>query len=129
MQELIVTILLAILTGAAGILLAAGYRTGSGMTKRQRRMLGRILAASFLLLVLQLIPESAFDAWDALLPGLGWGLHLALYLADYWIIGHDILKKAWKGIRNHQVFDECFLMAVATAVSYTHLTLPTIVHV
>ena len=118
MQELIVTILLAILIGAAGILLAAGYRTGSGMTNRQRRMLGRILAASLLLLVLQLIPESAFGACDALVPGLGWGLHLALYLADYWIIGHDILRKAWKGIRNHQVFDECFLMAVATVGAF-----------
>lgn len=82
MQELIVTILLAVLTGAAGILLAVGSRPGSGMTKRQRRMLGRILGASLLLLVLQLIPESAFDAWDSLVPGMGWGLRLALYLAD-----------------------------------------------
>ena len=118
MQELIVTILLAVLTGAAGILLAVGSRPGSSMTKRQRRMLGRILGASLLLLVLQLIPESAFDAWDSLVPGMGWGLRLALYLADYWIIGHDILKKAWKGIRNHQVFDECFLMAVATVGAF-----------
>ena len=73
MQELIVTILLAVLTGAAGILLAVGSRPGSSMTKRQRRMLGRILGASLLLLVLQLIPESAFDAWDSLVPGVQTG--------------------------------------------------------
>ena len=118
MQEFIVTILLAILTGAACILLAAGSRSGSGMTKRQRRMMGRILASSLLLLVLQLIPESIFDAGDSLVPGLGWALQLALYLADYGIIGYDILRKAWKGIRNHQVFDECFLMAVATVGAF-----------
>ena len=78
MQELIVTILLAVLTGAAGILLAVGSRPGSGMTKRQRRMLGRILGASLLRLVLQLIPESAFDAWDSLVPGVQSGIYDAV---------------------------------------------------
>ena len=41
-------------------------------------------------------------------------LRFALYLIPYGIIGYDILRKAWKGIRNRRVFDENFLMAVAT---------------
>ena len=81
------------------------------MTKKQKKMLSRILASAAMLLILQLIPTVVFrDAFGA----FGRWVRLALYLAVYYVIGGDILKKAWKGIRNRQVFDECFLMAVAT---------------
>ncbi len=64
-------------------------------------MLVRILTAAAMLIALQFIPAK------------GW-LRFVLYLVPYFVIGYDILQKALKGIRNHQVFDECFLMAVAT---------------
>ncbi len=71
------------------------------MNKKQRIMLARILAAALLLVVLNFIPAA------------GWP-RFVLYLAPYLIIGYDILLKALKGIKNRQVFDENFLMAVAT---------------
>ena len=71
------------------------------MNKKQKKMLARILIAAALLLALQIAPVT------------GW-LRFALYLVPYLVIGYDILLKAWKGIRNRQVFDENFLMAVAT---------------
>lgn len=80
------------------------------MTKKQKTMLWRILTASVLLLVLQLLAADTFDRLGA----SGRWIRLACYLADYFIIGYDILKKAFKGIRNGQIFDENFLMAVAT---------------
>ncbi|MBS5724883.1 MAG: cadmium-translocating P-type ATPase [Clostridiales bacterium] len=84
------------------------------MTKKQKVMLGRIFAATVLLLVLQLLPESLFAQIDVFLPDAGYWVRLALYLADYLIIGYDILIKALKGIKNRQIFDESFLMAIAT---------------
>ena len=72
------------------------------MTKKQQKMLYRIILAACLTLVLSLVPVSE-----------GW-LLFGLFLIPYLVIGYDILKKAWKGIRNRQVFDENFLMAVAT---------------
>ncbi|MBD5093136.1 MAG: cadmium-translocating P-type ATPase [Subdoligranulum sp.] len=85
------------------------------MTKKQKTMLERILAAAALLLVLQLLPAEVFAGLDRILfPSAGRWVRFALYFADYLIIGHDILRKAWKGIQNKQVFDENFLMAVAT---------------
>ena len=81
------------------------------MTKKQKKMLIRILASADMLIILQLIPTVFFrNAFGT----FGRWVRLALYVAVYYVIGGDILKKAWKGIRNHQVFDECFLMAVAT---------------
>ena len=71
------------------------------MNKKQKKMLTRILIAAAMLIALKLIPVTGV-------------LQLALYLVVYGIIGYDILKKAWKGILNRQVFDENFLMAVAT---------------
>ena len=72
------------------------------MTKKQKKTLVRILIAAAMMLILQFFGRT---------EGL---LRFALYLIPYWIIGHDILRKAWKGILNRQVFDENFLMAVAT---------------
>ncbi len=71
------------------------------MTKKQRKMLMRILAAAAMMLLLHFVPVKGM-------------LRFALYLIPYLVAGHDILRKAWKGIRNKQVFDENFLMAVAT---------------
>ena len=64
------------------------------------------------------MPQSAFAALGTRAFSFGWCLRLALYLADYLIIGYDILLKAAKGIKNRQVFDECFLMALATVGAF-----------
>ena len=71
------------------------------MNRKQRIMLGRILAAAALLLALQAVPWTGAALFAA-------------YLVPYLLIGYDILWKAAKGIRNGQIFDENFLMAVAT---------------
>ena len=110
MHGLIESGLLAAVLLLSVVLLFIGQRKESGMTKKQRVMLWRIFAATALLLVLQLLGAEAF----APLGAAGRWVRLALHLVDYWIIGHDILRKAFKGIRNRQVFDENFLMAVAT---------------
>ena len=110
MQEMIESGLLIVVAVLSVILLLIGQRPSSGMTKRQKIMLGRILTATVLLLALQTLGSSVFDQLGA----AGRWVRLALYLVDYLIIGYDILRKAFKGIRNGQVFDENFLMAVAT---------------
>ncbi len=110
MAELIVNVLLACIVAAAAIFLAVNWNRG-GMRKKQRIMLVRILTAAALLLALQCFPAETFSR---AFPLTGRWVRLAVYLLDYLIIGYDILKKAWKGIKNRQVFDECFLMAVAT---------------
>ncbi|MBR3494971.1 MAG: cadmium-translocating P-type ATPase [Clostridia bacterium] len=71
------------------------------MNRRQKNTLVRIIVSAMLLAVVHFLP---LDGW----------VKLAAYLVPYGIIGHDILRKAWKGIRNRQPFDECFLMAFAT---------------
>ena len=71
------------------------------MNKKQKRMLLRILVTVALMVLLYFLPVSG-------------PLRFGLYLVPYLLIGHDVLAKAWYGIRNRQVFDECFLMAVAT---------------
>ena len=71
------------------------------MSKKQKKMLIRIIAAAILLIVLNFIPATGI-------------VRFILYLVPYLVIGYDILLKALKGIKNHQVFDENFLMAVAT---------------
>ena len=75
------------------------------MTKKQKRMLTRILITAVMLAALYFLPVT------------GW-LRLALYLAAYLVIGYDILKKAGQGILNGRVFDENFLMAVATVGAF-----------
>ena len=71
------------------------------MNKKQKKMLARILLSAAMLIALSLSPVT------------GW-LRFALYLVPYLIIGYDILIKAGKGIKNRQIFDESFLMAIAT---------------
>ena len=116
MQEIVIDILLAVvIVTAAGFRFIVGARPDSGMTRKQKVMLTRILTASVILLILQLVPTALFARLDEVLfPTAGRWLRFAFYLADYFIIGYDILRKAVKGILNRQVFDENFLMAVAT---------------
>ena len=71
------------------------------MNKKQKKMLIRIIISTVLMVIFSLLPLE------------GW-LQFGLFMIPYFIIGYDILKKAGKGILNHQVFDENFLMAVAT---------------
>ncbi len=116
MQELIINGLLAVVILTAVILrFFIGTRADSGMTKKQKTMLVRILIAAAMLLGLQFLPAETFAQLDGyLFPSAGRWVRFALYLIDYFIIGYDILRKALKGILNRQVFDENFLMAVAT---------------
>lgn len=116
MQELIVNALLAVVILVAAILrFYVGARADSGMTKKQKTMLLRILIAAAMLLGLQFLPAKVFSRIDGyLFPSAGRWVRFALYLVDYYIIGYDILRKAVKGILNKRVFDENFLMAVAT---------------
>ena len=116
MQELIVNGLLVVVILTAAVLrFLIGARADSGMTKKQKTMLVRILLAAAILLGLQFLPAQAFARIDGyLFPSAGRWTRFALYLADYFIIGYDILRKAAKGILNRRVFDESFLMAVAT---------------
>lgn len=115
MQEMIITILLsAVVLAAAGLLFFVGRRQ-NGMTKKQRVMMTRILIAAAVLLGLQFLSAETFDRLDGYtFPAGGRVLRLVCYFADYLIIGYDILRKAGKGIKNRRVFDENFLMAVAT---------------
>ncbi|MGN1193580.1 MAG: heavy metal translocating P-type ATPase [Dorea sp.] len=71
------------------------------MSRKQKKMLTRIILAAVLIIALSLIPVTGY-------------LRFILYMIPYLVIGYDILKKAGKGILNRQVFDENFLMAVAT---------------
>ena len=116
MQELIVNgLLIAVILTAVILRFLIGTHAGSGMTRKQKTMLVRILAAAALLLGLQLLTAGTFDQIDRyLFPSAGRWARFALYLIDYLVIGYDILRKAVRGILNRQVFDENFLMAVAT---------------
>ena len=71
------------------------------MSKKQKKMLTRIMAAAFGVILLNFVPVTGI-------------LRFTLYLAVYLVIGYDILKKAGRGILNRRMFDENFLMAVAT---------------
>ena len=116
MQELIINGLLTVVILTAVILrFFIGTKADSGMTEKQKTMLVRILIAAAMLLSLQFLPAETFAQLDGyLFPSAGRWVRFALYLIDYFIIGYDILRKAIKGILNKQVFDENFLMAVAT---------------
>lgn len=115
MQETIVNILLiAVVLTATGFLIAA-RKPKNNMTKKQKNMLMRILIASAILLGLQFISAKMFLQLDQyLFPSAGRFVRFLLYFLDYLIIGYDILRKAFLGIKNRRVFDENFLMAVAT---------------
>ena len=115
MEELVISILLmVVIIMAVSLLIFVGSRKDS-MTKKQRVMMVRILLSASILLALQFISAEMFDtACGYLFPSAGRWFRFACYLINYLIIGYDILRKAIKGIKNRQVFDESFLMAVAT---------------
>ena len=75
------------------------------MKKKQKKVLIRIILCTIMLIILQFLPVTGL-------------LKLGLYLAAYVVIGYDILQKALKGIRNGQVFDENFLMSIATVGTF-----------
>ncbi len=75
------------------------------MNKKQKKMLTRISIATVMLIALYFIPVTGI-------------VRLVCYLVVYGVIGYDILKKAFKGIRNRRVFDENFLMAIATVGAF-----------
>ena len=115
MQELVISILLTVVIIMAAVLLIFVGSRKDGMTKKQRVMMIRILISAGILLALQFVSAEMFDTADSyLFPSAGRWVRFACYLINYFIIGYDILRKAAKGIRNRQVFDESFLMAVAT---------------
>ena len=116
MQEIIIDALFAIVVVmAAALLLFAGRRSGASMTKKQRVNLIRILVVSALMLVFQFVTPEMFAVVDPYtFSGTGRVLRFVIYFAIYLGIGYDILRKAVKGMRNKQMFDENFLMAVAT---------------
>lgn len=115
MDSVIFNILFLAVILMAIIFLIIGNKQNSGMTKKQKTMLVRILAATVILLVLQSLSAETFNKLDQFLfTYAGRWIRLLCYLIDYAIIGCDIIQKALKGIKNGQVFDENFLMAVAT---------------
>ncbi len=73
------------------------------LNKKQKNLLLRVIAAAIMLVILYLLPLGNYPV-----------LRFLLFMIPYLTVGYDILRKAFKGILNHQVFDECFLMAVAT---------------
>ena len=81
------------------------------MTKKQKKVLYQIIAAVILIVILKLLP--AFPT----------PVELVLYLIPYLVVGWDVLRKALKGIKNRQPFDECFLMAVATVGAFALATM------
>ena len=80
------------------------------MTKKQKKSLQQILIALALVILLKLLLR--------VLPALPTPVELLLYLIPYFVVSKDVLRKAIKGIKNRQPFDECFLMAVATVGAF-----------
>ena len=76
------------------------------MNKKQKKMFKQIIAAVILVAILKLLPSFPTP------------VELALYCIPYLVVGWDVLRKAIKGIKNRQPFDECFLMAVATVGAF-----------
>ena len=78
------------------------------MNKKQKKTLQRIIIAAILTVALALLFHFV---------ALPWFVQLILWLVPYLVIGHDVLRKAFMGIKNGEVFDENFLMAIATIVT------------
>lgn len=90
------------------------------MTKKQKQVLVRILVSSFIVFLLEFFNADFFNKINDYIsyPISRW-IRLAFYLIAYFVIGYDIVKKAFRGIKNKQVFDENFLMALATIGAFS----------
>lgn len=115
MQEIIVkTLLAAVVLTSIGILFYNNQNKGE-LTKKQVNMMMRIFWTSTVLLIMEFITAEHFEVLDkSVFDGAGRYLRLIIHLGVYYLIGEDILQKAWHGIKNRQVFSENFLMAIAT---------------
>lgn len=120
MAEIIINILLGAVIATAMLFWRYVQRKDSrGLNKKQKSVLKRIGVSAAMALMLQFISAEVFYSIESVtFYPLGRLLRLTAYLIVYWVIGHDILKKAWKGIRNGRVFDENFLMAIATVGAF-----------
>lgn len=116
MAEIVTNALLGLVVVTAAVfILGISKRDKGGMTKKQTTMMARILISAAIMFGMQFVPVEFFNQVDeTLFPSAGRWIRLAVYLFTYLLIGYDILQKASKGILNKQVFDENFLMSVAT---------------
>ncbi len=90
------------------------------MTNKQKQVLLRVLASSFIVFLLEFFNADSFNKInDYISYPIGRWIRLVFYLIAYFVIGHDVLKKAFRGLRNKQVFDENFLMALATIGAFS----------
>ena len=116
MGKIIIDILLAlIILITAAFWLYAEKKDGGALKKKQKNVIKRILISSIIVFALQFVSADVFDMLNIrAFAYAGRILRLAAYLVSYVIIGGDILKKAFRGIKNKRVFDENFLMVIAS---------------
>ena len=120
MLEIITKVLLGTIFIVSSIFLILVNKNKIEMTKKQKLVLSRILASSFIVFILDFFDADSFNKInDYINYPVGRWIRLAFYFIAYFVIGQDILKKAVKGIQNKQVFDENFLMALATIGAFS----------
>ena len=120
MLELITKILLGTIFIASLFCLILVNKNKIEMNNKQNQVLKRILASSFIVFILEFFNANSFETLSTyFMYPVGRWIRLSCYLIAYFIIGQDILKKAFRGIRNKQVFDENFLMALATIGAFS----------
>ena len=120
MLEIITKILLGTIFIASLICVILVNKNKIEMTKKQKLVLSRILASSFIVFIFEFIDADSFNKInDYISYPVGRWIRLAFYIIAYLIIGQDILKKAVKGIKNKQIFDEFFLMSLATLGAFS----------
>ncbi len=120
MISLITKILLGTIFIVSSICIILSNKNRLEMTKKQNLVLKRILTSSFIVFILEFFNANSFETLSIyFMYPVGRWVRLFCYLIAYFIIGQDILKKAFRGIRNKQVFDENFLMALATIGAFS----------
>ena len=120
MLEIITKLLLGTIFIVSSICVFLSNKNKLEMTKKQNQVLKRILASSLIVFILEFFNSNSFETIsNYFMYPVGRWIRLFCYLIAYFIIGQDILKKAFRGIRNKQVFDENFLMALATIGAFS----------